>query len=175
MNNEQYHEFLKQVKNHKPVMQGKEAFVDKVMQETNVKSVNHYGKRSVLFRWTAYPAVRYTLTGAAAACLILFAIQNAILFSRVQKVEHQITIQQQNPLSLHQVNTSKVESYMEKYSAFVNLSEKEDFDIDKLLEHNEELLKQNKEIRRFLKNHPEVKKMMEEETSIYDGVPKVSL
>lgn len=164
MNNEQYQKVLEQVKNHKPVMPGKEAFVDKVMRETESGSVKVNGNRSVLFRWTAYPAVRYALTGAAAACLILFAVQNAILFDRVQKVEHKITLQEQNPMSLHQVNESQIELFLQTYSTFRN----NDMNIDEILE-------QNSELDRFLKNHPEVKKMMEEETSLFDGVQKVSL
>lgn len=163
MGNEQYHNFLEQVKNHQPVMPGKEAFVEKVMRESEHRDASRLGK-PILFRWTGSPALRYAMIGAAAACIILFAVQNAMLFNRVQKVERKISIQQQNPMSLHQVSASQIESFLQTYGSFRN----NNMNIDELLE-------QNSELERFLENHPEIKKMMEEETSLFDGVPKVSL
>ena len=164
MSNDQYHKFLEHVKNHEPGMPGKADFVSQVLHETECRSNRMHRNGSVLFRWTGYRAVRYAMTGAAAACLILFAVQNAILFDRVQKVENQIIMQQQNPMSLHQVSASQIESFLQTYGSF----RRSDRSMDELLE-------QNHELRRFLRNHPEVKKMMEEETSLFDGVPKVSL
>ena len=164
MSNDQYHKFLEQVKKHEPVMPGKTDFVDKVLRETEYRSNRTQWNESVLFRWTGYRAVRYAMTGAAAASLILFAVQNAILFDRIQKVENQVIMQQQNPVSLHQVSASQIESFLQTYGSFRSSDRSMD-----------ELLEQNHELQRFLKNHPEVKKMMEQETSLFDGVPKVSL
>ncbi len=176
MNNKEYYKLINQVKDHKPAMPAKDAFVERVMRETDFTSRKRMTMWTLIFGWTSMAAVRYTLTGAAAACMFLFAIQNALLFNRIRKMEHQITIQQQNPMNLYHVKTSQLIPYMEAYAAFAEMDgDLNDIDIEEIIKSNKDLIKQNREIQRFLKNHPEIKKMMKEETSLYDGIPKVSL
>jgi hypothetical protein len=169
MENREYKQLIEHIKDFQPQMPEKDAFVNQVMDETATSTKNQANISAVIFSWTKNPAVRYSLTGAAAAFLILFAIQNAVLFDRVRKVENQISVQQHNTTGVRNVKASQIETYLKKFGGMNSLSGfVDETDV-------ETLLQQNMELKKFLDNHPEIKKMVEEETSVYDGIPKVSL
>lgn len=169
MENREYRQLIEHIKAFQPGMPEKEDFINRVMDETAKSTKKQANISAVIFSWTKNPAVRYSLTGAAAAFMILFAIQNAVLFDRVRKVENQISVQQQNSAGVRNIKASQIETYLKKFGGVNSLSGfVDETDV-------ETLLQQNMELKKFLENHPEIKKMVEEETSVYDGIPKVSL
>ena len=169
MENREYINLIEQIKDFQPQMPEKDAFVNQVMDETAASAKNQASFYSMIFSWTKNRAVRYSLTGAAAAFLILFAIQNAVLFDRVRKVESQISVQQHNNAGVRNIKASQIETYLKKFGGVNSFSGfADDADI-------EALLRQNMELKKFLDNHPEIKEMVEEVTSVYDGIPKISL
>ncbi len=157
-------------------MPEKEEFVDKVMEEVAIRSVRERRDSDLLFRWTTYPGIRYFLMGAAAAFFILFAVQNVMLFQRVQRVEDQVGLSLKEASRTVPERALPVHPVLEKLSRIEQGEQKmgkEDW--EQVLQDYGFLIQRNKEIQRFLNDHPEIKKMVEQETSLFDGVPKVKL
>lgn len=177
MKNRQYNSIIDRLKESSPKMPGKDDFVLGVMQQIPEAREDFSSTVSrVMFQWAKVPALRFILSAAAVFIIIFFATQQYYLFRKMEEIQTLVIMDSKQASWNSESSSINAHSFVNLYlqSKIINEGDTP-IDIDALLQKNQRLRNQKDEIMLFLEHHPEIKKMVEEETSLFDGISKPSI
>jgi len=158
-------------------MPGKDDFILEVMQQIPEKREDFSSAvSSVLFQWVKVPALRIILSAAAVLVIVFFATQQYYLFQKMEEIQILVRMDSKSGSWNSESGSLNAHSFVNLYLQSKTTNEGEiPLDLESLLQKNQRLRNQKDEIMLFLEHHPEIKKMVEEETSLYDGISKPSI